>query len=109
MSDDIALKKFAYTMAISQLDWYFNDDDGHAAEDSTKEAYQVVRSVVTDAAAKVELPVRREDEPVRPIRCSGGQGRDMQHWLVCGACRHAIDPGDKFCRGCGKAVEQVDD
>lgn len=26
-------------------------------------------------------------------------------WYVCGSCDNPIDPGDKFCRHCGKAVK----
>ena len=39
-------------------------------------------------------------EPV-PVEIEGG-GRSW--WYVCGECHTAIDPGDKFCRQCGRKV-----
>ena len=31
--------------AIKQLDWYFDYDNGGAAEDKTKEAYSIIRNI----------------------------------------------------------------
>ena len=29
----------------------------------------------------------------------------ITHWYVCGACNFTIQPGDRFCHECGKAVK----
>jgi len=26
-------------------------------------------------------------------------------WYICGACEYPVDPGDKFCRKCGKELK----
>lgn len=36
--------------AIQQLDWYFNEDDGSAAESITKEAYKTLALAATKTA-----------------------------------------------------------
>ena len=54
---------------------------------------------------KDALALLKENEPEKPMLCWGD---GLTNWLICGACRHPIDPGDKFCRECGKAVEQYE-
>lgn len=40
--------------------------------------------------------------PVEPDREHSGGGTTW--WNVCGACRTAINPNDKYCHECGRAV-----
>ena len=42
-------------------------------------------------------------EPVKPERETSGSG--VTWWNVCGSCRTAINPNDKFCHECGKPVD----
>lgn len=52
---------------------------------------------------KDALALLKEQEPVEPGReCSGG---GTTWWNVCGACRTAINPNDKYCHECGRAVK----
>lgn len=39
-------------------------------------------------------------KPVKPTR----SGHNVTWWYSCGACGAPLDPGDAFCRRCGKAV-----
>ena len=49
------------------------------------------------------LMALKEQEPVEPEReCSGG---GTTWWNVCGACRTAINPNDKYCHECGRTVK----
>lgn len=49
------------------------------------------------------LMLLKEQEAVRPERQHSGGGTTW--WNVCGNCRTAINPNDKFCHECGKAVK----
>ena len=42
-------------------------------------------------------------KPVKPKREHSGSG--VTWWNVCGSCRTAINPNDKFCHECGRKVE----
>lgn len=39
--------------------------------------------------------------PVKPER----SGHNVTWWYSCGACGAPLDPGDAFCRRCGRAVK----
>lgn len=58
----------------------------------------------TGFLARDALELLKEQEPVKPKMHNGG-GKSPTWWYVCGACGHDIDPKDKFCRECGKAVK----
>lgn len=45
----------------------------------------------------------KEQEAVRPERQHSGGGTTW--WNICGNCRTAINPNDKFCHECGKTVK----
>lgn len=63
--------------------------------------YSLPGCAVKDAV----ILVNEKFEPEKPMLVWGD---GLTNWLICGACRHPIDPGDKFCRECGKAVEQYE-
>lgn len=42
----------------------------------------------------------KAEEPVRPER----SGRGTCWYYCCGNCGKPLDPGDPYCRGCGRAV-----
>lgn len=46
------------------------------------------------------LELLKAQEPVVPKKAGDG----LTHWNACGACGGAIDPGDNYCRHCGRAV-----
>lgn len=52
------------------------------------------------------LDLLKAQEPVAPKIHNGG-GKSVTWWYVCGACEHAVSPGDKYCGNCGKAVKWV--
>ena len=52
------------------------------------------------------LELLKEQDAVKPLRESSGGGTTW--WNVCGACRTAINPNDKFCHECGRAVKWND-
>ena len=39
--------------------------------------------------------------PILPVR----SGHNAAWWYSCGACGAPLDPGDAYCRRCGKAVK----
>ena len=49
------------------------------------------------------LAMLKEQEPVKPEQEHSGGG--LTWWNVCGNCKTAINPNDKFCRKCGRPVE----
>ena len=49
------------------------------------------------------LALLKEQEPVKPERAYSGGGSTW--WNVCGACKTAINPNDKYCHECGRAVK----
>lgn len=48
------------------------------------------------------LVLLNEQEAVKPEREHSGSG--VTWWNVCGACKTAINPNDKFCHECGKPI-----
>lgn len=42
-----------------------------------------------------------QQKPVKPER----SGKGTTWYYCCGACAQPIDPGDPYCRRCGKAVK----
>ena len=48
------------------------------------------------------LALLKERKAVRPAREHSGGGTTW--WNVCGNCKTAINPNDKFCHECGRAV-----
>ncbi len=62
--------------------------------------------IVPFKEANMIIDLLKEQEAVRPERqCSGG---GTTWWNVCGNCRTAINPNDKFCHECGKRVKWND-
>ena len=55
-------------------------------------------NTLTDA-----LELLKEQEPVKPEQEHSGGGTTW--WNVCGACRTAINPNDKYCHECGRAID----
>ena len=49
------------------------------------------------------LSLLKKQEPVEPERAHSGGGSTW--WNVCGNCKTAINPNDKFCHECGRAVK----
>ena len=52
------------------------------------------------------LAFLKEQEPVKPK--TENDGLPEEHacwWYVCGNCGCAIDPGDDYCRHCGRSVK----
>ncbi len=49
------------------------------------------------------LALLKEQEAVAP-EIVMEQGYPYTMWYVCADCRKAIDPGDKFCRNCGREI-----
>ena len=43
----------------------------------------------------------KEHDAVRPER----EGSGVTWWNVCGNCRTAINPNDKYCHECGRALK----
>ena len=56
-----------------------------------------------DELHKDALELLKEREPVKPLREHSGSG--ITWWNVCAACKTAINPNDKFCHECGRAVK----
>lgn len=50
------------------------------------------------------LALLKAQEPTKP-KLGGNAGPFGTQWYQCGACSGQIDPGDKYCRTCGREVE----
>ena len=54
-------------------------------------------------SARDLLKADQERKPVKPeVEHSGG---GSTWWNVCGACRTAINPNDKYCHECGVSID----
>ena len=49
------------------------------------------------------LDLLKEQEPCEPEKEHSGSG--VTWWNVCGNCKTAINPNDKYCHECGRAVK----
>ena len=56
-----------------------------------------------EAAKNIVIDLLKEQEAVKPEKEHSGSG--VTWWNVCGACKTAINPNDKFCHECGRAVK----
>lgn len=68
---------------------------------SDSEEFDTVEIPVYEAVQILEL--LKEQEAVEPEREHSGGGTTW--WNVCGNCKTAINPNDKFCHECGRAVK----
>ena len=59
---------------------------------------QCTRIILTDA-----LELLKEQEPIE-AKTMGESKSHGSWWFACGACGHAIDIEDNFCRECGRKV-----
>ena len=73
------------------------EDLGYGLPDRSNVVMGYLNSL-TDA-----LALLKEQEAVPPERESSGGG--ITWWNVCGACRVAINPNDKYCHECGRPVK----
>lgn len=71
------------------------DIDNECFDVCTEEKKQAVRDAIA---------LLKEQEPVE-AKIMGESKSYGSRWFVCGACGHAIDVGDNYCRECGKAVK----
>lgn len=52
------------------------------------------------------LALLKEQESIKPLITGHGEYEEEgSWWYECGNCGTAIDPDDKYCRKCGKAVK----
>lgn len=53
------------------------------------------------------LELLKAQEPMKPIVTGNGHTFEEAEtwWYECGNCNTQIDPSDKYCRKCGRAVE----
>lgn len=63
-----------------------------------RECNECVEELLRDA---LELLKEQEPERVEIVDSDGGR----THWYVCGGCKTPINPGDRFCHECGRAVK----
>ena len=49
----------------------------------------------------------KDQEPIE-AKTMGESKSHGSWWFACGACGHAIDPEDNFCRECGRKVKWDD-
>ena len=57
-----------------------------------------VRQIKADA-----ITILKEPEAVEPEKEHSGSG--VTWWNVCGNCKTAINPNDKFCHECGRRIK----
>ena len=54
-------------------------------------------------AIRTAVEMLKEQEAVEPEKEHSGSG--ITWWNVCGNCKTAINPNDKYCHECGRAVK----
>ena len=85
------LKPKMYVQIVDALSKYM--PDGFAYRDQISDLYSKYKAEA----------MRKERSLVAFEPKLGGNGTTQ--FYVCGKCEEAIDPGDKYCRHCGKAVK----
>ena len=57
------------------------------------------------AAKKIALSCKDENEnvPIKPEK--GGIPIASTWWYMCGNCKTGLNPGDKYCHECGRAID----
>lgn len=75
---------------------YFSSDD-------PTQAYCLFHRIMPDA-----LALLKEQEAVDP-KIFQSEDFLWSHWYICGACEYPVDPGDKFCRKCGRPIKWEED
>lgn len=64
------------------------------ADEQPKEAFKMALNA---------LKLLKEQEAVEPEKAHSSSG--ITWWNVCGICKTAINPNDKYCHECGRAVK----
>lgn len=73
-------------------------------KDMGKELTDAIELIHKKNARIIELTdLLKEQEPVKPEREHSGGGTTW--WNVCGHCKTAINPNDKYCHECGRSVK----
>lgn len=70
---------------FSDIDFVYNDSSKH------------------ETLSRMLDELLKSQEAVRPEREHSGSGTTW--WNVCGNCKTAINPNDKFCHECGREVK----
>lgn len=76
--------------ATELLDDFFNE-------------YRAVYDISPHEAWDIIKDTLKEQEAVKPEKEHSGSG--VTWWNVCGNCKTAINPNDKYCHECGRAVK----
>lgn len=65
----------------------------------------LVREALVESQKCIDdvMVLLKKNKPVKPNHAFSGGGTTW--WNVCGACKTAINPNDKFCHECGQAVK----
>lgn len=58
-----------------------------------------------EQACRDAIALLKEHEAVKPYIAGSGESFETTWWYECGNCNKPIDPNDKFCRHCGRAVK----
>ena len=64
---------------------------------------QTLFSETEKDAIRTAVEMLNEQEAVEPEKEHSGSG--ITWWNVCGNCKTAINPNDKYCHECGRAVK----
>ena len=86
---------------ISSIEYYCKYPDMASVHYYGSKIVQMPEKLMRDA-----LALLKAQEPVEPTigRAVEYDGHDSW-WDQCGKCGAPIDPGDKYCRMCGRAVK----
>lgn len=70
---------------------------------TAKENYPQESARMSFEFIKMLIDLLKEQEAVKPEKECSGSG--ITWWNVCGNCKTAINPNDKFCHECGRSVK----
>ena len=100
----------------SDCEYFRTDDiDGNCIDHLLKDALELINAYETErlewigavARLTAENELLKKQEAVVPQKAPfpDASRSDGSWYFICGACGKPIDPNDKFCRWCGKAVK----
>lgn len=85
---------------LVEIKEYFRECRQNASLGSNAETrFWVLQNAASEAAELL-----KGQEPVE-AKVMGESESHGSWWFACGACGHAIDPEDNFCRECGKKAK----
>jgi rRNA maturation endonuclease Nob1 len=99
-------KIMSWLEGLAETNWrdFHSDSEVQNIAKSALELLKADRETIDELiSADKALKLLKEQEAIEPKKEHSGSG--ITWWNVCGNCKTAINPNDKYCHECGHAVK----